>query len=309
MPQPQDIQVSKLLTNVSLKYSNDTFIADKLFPAVPVSEETGIYYVYDKSNLRPTGDKRAGRARANEVQYNVSQRTYGPIEEHAEEIVITDREMKIAERNGNILGKKSTRTETLTEMMLLNKEKELADMLSDTAVITQNVTLAGNAQFNNPTTSDPFGVVQTAVAAVKKGAIKKPNTIAMGYDVYSALLSHPAILERVKYSARGVVTQELLAEVFQVKNVYIGEAIYNTAKEGQADNLDYVWGKHLWLAYVEQNPELETITAGYTLELMQPTVDERFDNDNVTTIIRRRHSYEPKLMAAEGIYLVKNAVA
>jgi hypothetical protein len=48
----QDVVVDPALSNVSIKYTNDTFIADMILPMVKVAKQTGKYYVYDKSNLR-----------------------------------------------------------------------------------------------------------------------------------------------------------------------------------------------------------------------------------------------------------------
>ena len=48
----QDVVVDPALSNVSIKYSNDTFIADQVFPTLSVTKQTGKFYVYDKSNLR-----------------------------------------------------------------------------------------------------------------------------------------------------------------------------------------------------------------------------------------------------------------
>jgi hypothetical protein len=47
------------------------FIADSIFPVVPVSKQTGKYYIFDKSNLRIDKTNRAAGSGANEVDYGL----------------------------------------------------------------------------------------------------------------------------------------------------------------------------------------------------------------------------------------------
>lgn len=54
----QDVVIDPALSNVSIKYSNDSYIADMVLPVVKVKTQTGKYYIYDKSNLRTWDDVR-----------------------------------------------------------------------------------------------------------------------------------------------------------------------------------------------------------------------------------------------------------
>lgn len=47
----QDVVIDPALSNVSVKFSNEGFIADSVFPVIKVSKQTGKYYVYDKANF------------------------------------------------------------------------------------------------------------------------------------------------------------------------------------------------------------------------------------------------------------------
>ena len=64
MPNPtqSDLHVNVPLTNVSVAYMQDkaTFIADKVFPRVPVQKQSDLYWKYSKSDWRRTdAQKRA----------------------------------------------------------------------------------------------------------------------------------------------------------------------------------------------------------------------------------------------------------
>ena len=49
-PTPRDVHVDAALTNVSVAYMQDqtNFIADKIFPIVPVEHQSDVYFKYDK---------------------------------------------------------------------------------------------------------------------------------------------------------------------------------------------------------------------------------------------------------------------
>ena len=68
----QDVVVDPALGNVSIKYTNDVFIADLIAPMVKVSKQTGKYYIYDKSNLRIDKTNRAAGSGANEIDFGVA---------------------------------------------------------------------------------------------------------------------------------------------------------------------------------------------------------------------------------------------
>ena len=49
-PTSRDLHVDGLLTNVSIAYKNDTYIADQIFPVVPVMKQSDIVPKYDQSH-------------------------------------------------------------------------------------------------------------------------------------------------------------------------------------------------------------------------------------------------------------------
>ena len=55
MPQPtlSDVHVNAALTDISVAYiqNNENFIADKVFPMVPVVHKSDVYYVFSKDDF------------------------------------------------------------------------------------------------------------------------------------------------------------------------------------------------------------------------------------------------------------------
>lgn len=298
-----------ILTDISIKYANPAaaFVAEQLFPTVQVDKRTGFYFTYDKSNLRNVDSLRTGKSRSNEIDYGLSKTPYGPLLEHSLSAFI---ENDLLSQADDPLDPRTDATETVTERMLLEKEIDLATTMSDTAIVTQNTTLAGTDQWSDFDNSDPFDDISTAVAEVKSNSLIAPNTLVLSWSVWNKLRNHPDLIDRVKYSDLGRLTTENLQELFDVQSVVIAGASYNNSDEGAADSLDFVFGKHAWLMYISRTPAIRTVTAGYHLQLTNGRVADNWTRDDGKgEYVQVTDYYEAKLVSADSIYLIKNAVA
>lgn len=303
----QDVVVDPALSNVSIKYTNDTFIADMVLPMVKVSKQTGKYYIYDKSNLRIDKTARAAGSGANEIDFGVAPTGTFACDDHALKGFVAD---EIQDQADAALNPLVDETETVTEKLLLDREQNAATLLTSTSNLTQNTTLASTAQWSDYNNSDPIGDVRTARTTIHQNTFKKPNTLIMSKLVFDTLIDHPAIIERIKYSQLGVVTAELLARVLQVEKIIVGEAGQNTAVEGQTDVLAYVWGKHAIVAYIAPQIRIKMLTLGVTFTYSQRLVKRWRDEDREGTYVRiGQDNYVQKIIAAAAGYLIKNAIA
>lgn len=305
-PQVGQVYVDPLLSNLSIAYQNDTYLADMVFPEVQVAKISGFYFVYDKSKFVVAKDLRAPSTRANRVDYGLTKSPYGPLEEHSLEQDIPD---ELVDQAQDPFDPNIDATENVTDRILLSKEVDAFNQCSNTAVITQNITLSGTSQWNNYATSDPIGITQTARNIVKKATLKNPNRLVLGYDVYASLRNHPQIIERIKYSALGVVTPELLSAVFDLEEVWIADAEQNTANENQTPVMDYIWGKNAWVMYINPAPAIRKISFGYTFR-RGPRQVERWDERWVKAqFVRVTDWYQQLIVAAPAAYFIKNAIA
>jgi hypothetical protein len=85
-----------------------------------------------------------------------------------------------------------------------------------------------------------------------------------GSRVWEALQDHPEFIERIKYSQRGIVTEDLVAAVLGIPKVLVAGAIENTAVEGATDAFSFILGKHALLCYAAPAPSIQVPSAGYT---------------------------------------------
>ena len=73
------VHIDQPLTNLTVAYLQDqnNFIADKVFPNVPVDKKTNKYYIYDRENFfRNEVTARAPRTRSQRIGMSLSTATY-----------------------------------------------------------------------------------------------------------------------------------------------------------------------------------------------------------------------------------------
>jgi hypothetical protein len=305
--------VDQALTNLSQAWTNDSgdFIAEKLFPVLQVEKKTGKYWAYNKDNLRiPSSTLRTGRSLTREATFGKSLQDFGPLQEHAVKDFISKDEYDMTDAP---LSVESDSVANLNEIMLLAEEQDLSTILSNTSIITNNETLSSTDQWSDYANSTPFEDIKARIIQMRNNALKPANTIAFSWDVWMVLQDHPDLLDRVKWSQLGVMTEELMIRLFApygITRVLVGKVMKNTAVEGQADSLGSVWGKHVWLAYITPTPGLRTVNGGYTLRLRGGKYVDRWDErDPKGTYIRNNDYYDQVLFNADLFALIKDAVA
>jgi len=261
-PTEKDVHVDSVLSGVSIRYTNDELIADQVLPVVPVKKESDKYYTYTRAWKLPQSERAAG-AEANEVEWNVGTDTY-QCEEYALKDLIPDR---VRDNADNPLDMDVDTTENLTELIQLGREKRVADIVFAAGTYgSQTSALAGVNRWDDYAGSDPVGDVRTARSTVHAATGKMPNVMVIGYQAYLKLLDHPDILERIKYTQRGIVTADIIAAVFEVDRLLVGKALYDSTQEGVAESLGYVWGKSVALLYAEPSPGLKKVSFGYQFQ-------------------------------------------
>lgn len=305
-PTLQDIRVDTILSNLSIAYKNEDYIAEQILPVVGSKKTTGKYFVYGKEKFRKVPSLRGAGASAKEVGYGLSQSTAYVCKDHALKQFVAK---ELVDQAMNPLQPNIDATENVTERLLVEKEYDLAVYMQNTANLTNNTTLSGTDQWSDYINSDPINDVKTGKTTIHGKIFQKPNVLLLGQEVYDKLLDHPDIIDRIKHSALGVTTTDILARLFDVKKVIIGGAGYETATEGQTSSMGYIWGKHAWLLYVAPRPGIKSLSFGYHFQYGTRKVDKWYDNDREGTFIRAHDHYTREIVSVDCAYLIKNAVA
>ena len=271
MPQPtaSDVHVNRPLTNISVAYvqNQSNFIAAQVFPALRVNKQSDLYFTYPKGYWFRSEVRR--RAPGTETPGIGSTRStasyfapvYGVHIDVDDQVRANTDQPLDADRDAALL---------VTQNMLVKRDQLFAATYFTTGVWGTDITGvssglgAGEMLQWDVSGSDPVSDVQGWSIAIEAATGFQPNTLVIGPYVLKALLNHSLILDRIKYTERGIVSTQLLASLFGVDRVLIARAVQNTANEGAADSFSFIFGKHALLCYSAPSPSIMQPSAGYT---------------------------------------------
>lgn len=272
VPGRADVHVDRPLTNVSIAFlqSQDKFIADRVFPVVPVAKQTDSYFEIPRGAFfRDQMEKKAPGAAPAQINWDHTTSTYradiwalaapmaDEIRANYDSPLSADREM----------------TELLTSQGLIRKERLWVGNYFATGIWTEEragvAAAPAGTQFLrwDVAASTPIEDVRAGIRTVQASTGFRPNKMVLGREVYDALLDHPDIvgrLDRGQTSGPAVVMRQNLAELFELDEILVMDSIYNSAIEGAADVIGFIGGKNALLVYAAPSAGLMTPSAGYT---------------------------------------------
>lgn len=270
-PNSRQAHVDAALTNISVAYIQDpnSFIADKVFPQVPVQKESDRYFVYSKEDFfRDEAELRANATESAGGGYDIDNTPTYFANAYAFHKDVTERDRA---NTDNPLNADRDATIFVTQKMLIKRETLWANKYFKTGVWANEFGGAGAANaaakdvlYWDNDGSDPIKDITAAKRAQQSITGFNPNVLTLGPKVYDILVNHPKILARIQYTQRGIVTADLLAALFGVEKVLVAEAVKNSAAKGATANIDNIFGKHALLTYAPAAPSLMTPSAGYT---------------------------------------------
>lgn len=260
-------QINPGLSNLSVKFANDRagYLVTK-FPTVQVAHETDIYYVYGRESFQIPETIRANKAPANRSEHILSTATYA-LDRHSLDDIVTDRER----RNANVgLNPDVDTMEHLTDQILGRMELNAASTIFTTATSFDSTASLTSTMYWSlvTTTTDVIGNVETATSVIMKAAGRRANTLVMGEQTFRYVKNQPNVIERIKYSERGIITTDILSAVFDIQNILVGSAVYDQGVEGQAvPSTTFIWNGKIAAMYLEPSAKLKSPSALYNFQM------------------------------------------
>jgi hypothetical protein len=314
MSEVSTAHLDQFLTNYSIVYRNQEFVGGRLFSDFPVSKQNGRYPIFGFERFKAYQTERAPGSEANEMPgWRMSNDEYY-CDGKAQKQLIAD-ELRAQWDLG--VGPEVYTTETLAD--IIDKQREIAifNLIMNAGAIP-STTLSGTGQWSDFQNSDPIAAITSARPVILLGSTKEPNTLLLGYQVWLQLIQHPIIIDRFKSTALplGYPSEQQLAGLFNVDNLIIARALYDTTQQGIATSLSYIWGKNAILAYVPPAQGQMMITLGTTFRWLYGVpqnggmlvkryrVEERSGD-----MIEYQTYYAEKLVVPGAAYVFKSAVA
>lgn len=300
--------VDPVLSNLSVAYQQQMFVADRIFPRIGgLSKPSGQYYKFLKEHFGPIPETlRAPGTRAREVEWTHELATFVTTQRALiGKVTDEDREAQDAP-----IQLEQNTTLNTTELLQMDRERRVVDLLTDNTQYPAAHTeaLAGTDQWSDPTASTPLADVQRAKTQLRSIGVV-PNTLVIPADVYDALYLHEDIIERIKYTATGLVTQDVLKALFQVDNVFVPQSVYNSANAGQDASLTDLWTDFVWLGYVAPRPGMRTLSFGFTFEYRPRQVRRWREEDKRTDYLEVWEQVDEEIVANEAGYLFTDVLA
>jgi hypothetical protein len=266
-PTSSDVHVDAVLTNISVAYMQDTndFIADKVFPVVPVEKQSDVYFVYTKADwFRDEAQERAPGTPSVGSGYGHTTAEYN-CKVYAIHKDVDDQMRANADAP---LDPDRDATEFVTRRLLLRRERQWASDYFTTGKWGTDVTGGSNfTVWSDYGGSDPITDVETGKNTVLMNTGIAPNTLVLGHNVARYLKHHPDLRDYTKAGSSdarpNLVNMELLARIFEVERVFVARAVVNTGLEGETASYSFVHGNHALLCYSAPTPSLRTPSAGY----------------------------------------------
>lgn len=274
MPQLPNLgHIDRAMGNISVAYmqGEDAFIADKVFPIINVTKQSDVYFVYSKADMfRDEVQERGRGAESAGGDFNVELADPYHCRKFAYHYDITQEERVNYDKP---LDCDRDATEWLTHKMLLKREMDFSKKFFGTGIWGKDITVDGTTikKWTDPT-SDPVAMVNAEMLEMAEKTGRKPNFAILSPDVLYALKNHDAIMDRIKYTQKGIVTLDLIASLFELEKIYVPWGIVNkgpqTPKYGDDDtptktNMSFIYKGKMLLGFRAKRPSLKTPTAGY----------------------------------------------
>lgn len=323
MPQPTtgQMHVDRWLTNLSVAYMQDkaAFVASNVFPIVPVVNKSDDILIYPRGAFYRKGQikPRAQGRRPVQAGYGVTQGHYS-CTEFALETTIDD---QVRANTDAPADPDADATYFLTEQALINRETLWTENYFVTGVWATNETGVGSAPSTNQflqwdvSGSNPIIQLRQSLNLVRSLTGYRPNSAVFGPTAFEGFSNNTFVLDRIKYTQRGIVTADVIASLLDLDHVYIAAGVSNIAEEGQTDDIDYIADPNsVLLAYSAPAPSLRAPSAGYQFawtgllpgvdNAMAGVIEKGREELAHTDVLQIRQSLDMEVIASDlGVFL------
>lgn len=252
------------LTAIAVAYKNDKFIADEVLPRVPVGKQSFKHRLYSLASGLTIPETRVGRISApNRVEFGFTESS-SSTEDNGLDDGIPRSDIDNAPANYSPQGHA---TEMLTNLIMLDREKRVADMVFGAANYgsSNKATLSGTSQWSDHTDSDPITAILTALDS----CVMRPNIAVLGNAVWTKVRTHPKVVKATNRNSgdAGVAARAAVAEMLELDEILVGQGWYNSAKPGQTPTAVRLWGKFAAFLYRDRLADTRGgTTFGYTAQ-------------------------------------------
>lgn len=237
MPSPtgRDLYVDQILTNMLVGYKNTAFISGMIGNPLSVTQTTGIIPKLLQSQwFRNLAQPRKGGSKATESGFgtDITATYYLPRYSHAVRVLDEDRRTAAG---GPF---EYDKLAAMLAANIVDLKREITFAAAFFAASKGWTDLTAGSDFvawDDLAASNPMLDVDKQRDAMEAKIGAAPRTLVVGKDTYTRGLKwNPAMLDVVRFTQKGILSQAQVAEILDV-DVLVGGAIYTTSVEGTSE--------------------------------------------------------------------------
>jgi hypothetical protein len=299
--------VDPVLSTVARGFKAPAFVAPILFPRVPVPVAGGTIIEFGREEFRQLNLRRAPGTATKRLPMGYGNRPYALVQDAVDVPVPREHARDAAIVPGINLGTIASQKGMRAMLQGLEMEAAALARATGTYAASNRIALGAGSRFSDAAV-DPQIAIDNGREAVRAAIGLYPNTAILGPRVMSAVRRNPFIIDRVKYTGRDSVTTEILANLWELERVVVGQAVSLDATDTQVD----IWGTDVVLAYTAVGPvDNAEPSYGFTYEMQgHPLVEQPYwDNQHKSWFYPVSYERVPVVAGAGGGYLIQTAAA
>lgn len=304
--------LGEALMQYRLEGGDSKFIATEVLPILPTQKEAATVGVITREGLLKRADaKRAKRGSFNRVDFDAEDLSF-TCEEYGLEGPLDDgeRELYASDFDAELMTAMATQHKLEVE-----QEIRVKDLVFNTSTWTGAALYTDRSSAPwDAAASDAIGHVRAAKEKVRSAVGMNPNSMIVGQITMNNLLANTAILSR--FPGVEVLTEEMLrralASIFGLKNLIVGDKVYDSADEGQDSSVSDIWGDdYAMIALLQAKGDtLKAPGLGrtfmWTKRTKENTVVEEYREEQISSDIFRVRQYtDEKIFEAAFGHLLK----
>jgi hypothetical protein len=263
MPGLSEVHVDQSLTDFSVGLFQDLggSVASQAFSNRNVAQQSNRFFVYDPADLhRVDAAERAPNTSSAAKEFKLTTQNYfcSVIALHYD---VSEQERANADP---VLDPEEDAAKVLMEDLMMREDRDFAATAFVTGVWGgTDQTGATNFTQWDDAASTPIEDLRGQATDMLSNTGRSPNKLVLGFDTWaSGLVDHPDILDRIKHTQTGIVTQSLFANILELDRVITSDSIRNTAQEGLTETASFALGDSALLLHAPNGAGPRTATAG-----------------------------------------------
>lgn len=260
MPGATQKYISPVLTNAAVRFEPPGLVWDQLFVRRPVKKESGVYYVWDKSEFDAPDTKRANGAEANVTTSGFKEDYYFCQKQSLKE-QITDDDRDNAD-DALQLEMRSTR---LVKQQVMNGIERRVFGSSGIINTAANVGSTGTLDISNLLTASPRKAFDDAKNAIFVATGQEANVCFIGSDIARNIMRTDEYRQEFKF-VTDIRNAPMPDEFYGLTAQYVGGLSTGAFKRGAAKTISRILGSKIFIAYIDPTEGDKILTYGKAMQ-------------------------------------------